>query len=338
MTMPSDSSASPMRTIGILRLLLDRLEQLLGRDDLLRDAGCRRACCARSSFCTSTASSICSAVAACCSTSTSPMRGPISKPRVRARAARTCAARAPRVVDRREQEQAVLACSTWPTVSPLELAAAAQRTRELELGRRCAERSACGSFAASSGAAAAACVSVRRRNWSKRSGTVVRAGGTCTCATPSSGTKKIRRPVVQLVVQADDLAGLGSVCARRRSGSWRTAASASRTLVAAFACALGAAGRQREQHRLRSGSGLPSSGRDRSAIGGSSRRRTLGRPDSADRTLADACFTRRRALAGSLPEMRAIDATRRRRSIAASYARTPITSVGQPGHDAAGTP
>ena len=39
-------------------------------------------------------------------------------------------------------------------------------------------------------------LSCRLRNWLKRKGMVVRAGGTWMCATCSSGTKKIRRPVM----------------------------------------------------------------------------------------------------------------------------------------------
>ena len=56
-----------------------------------------------------------------------------------------------------------------------------------------------------------------------------RAGGSCTCATLSSGTKKVRRPVVRLVVAGRRSRRAAGRSAAWRSGSWRTAASASRT-------------------------------------------------------------------------------------------------------------
>jgi len=67
--------------------------------------------------------------------------------------------------------------------------------------------------APSCGAAAiSGVVRQRERNWSKRSGKVVRAGGSCTWATPSSGTKKVRRPFICLSFRPMIWQGSGSVC------------------------------------------------------------------------------------------------------------------------------
>jgi len=71
--------------------------------------------------------------------------------------------------------------------------------------------SECGSCGAGAWGASGV-VSVSVRNWSKRSGSVVRAGGICTCATASSGTKKVSRPLVRLSFRPTISQGSGSVC------------------------------------------------------------------------------------------------------------------------------
>ena len=78
MTMPSESSASPMRTIGILACFSMASSNCSGvttwRITRMSPSFWLRIC-----FCMSIACSTCCEVACCCSTSTSPMRGPISK-------------------------------------------------------------------------------------------------------------------------------------------------------------------------------------------------------------------------------------------------------------------
>ena len=86
--------------------------------------------------------------------------------------------------------------STWPTVWPSISPPPASCTL-YGLLWRWRSRSACGSESGR-GSGSSGVVRISALNWSKRSGTVVRAEGICRWATEFSGTKKVRRTEVTL--------------------------------------------------------------------------------------------------------------------------------------------
>ena len=103
---PSAISASPMRTIGMRDWRSIACFQLLGGHDLAPPA-CRRASACAARPARDAVASMCSRVAACCCTSSSPMRSPSSTPLVGGQRHEVPAQPA-QAVDRLEQEHAVI--------------------------------------------------------------------------------------------------------------------------------------------------------------------------------------------------------------------------------------
>ena len=144
----------------------------------------------RISSCRPIASVTWSKVAWCCSISTSPILGPISKPTY-APFGTNMRLTLPSLSTggNRNRPNSV---STCPIVSP-RCSPPSTRWMRYGLAWRCRSSLACGS-ASCIGNGNRGVVSVSERNWSKRKATVVRAGGICTWAIPFSGTKKVSRP------------------------------------------------------------------------------------------------------------------------------------------------
>ena len=194
--MPSESSASPMRTIGILCWRSIASSSWSG-ETIWLVTRMSPIFLPRISSCRSIASVTCSQVAWCCSTSSSPIFGPSSK-LSKALLGTNIRLTLPSAGSslhggNRNRPKSV---STWPIVCPF-ISPPSMRWTTYGLAWRWLSSSACGSVSGS-GNGRSGVVRVSALNWSKRSGTVVRAGGICRWATEVSGTKKVRRPEVIL--------------------------------------------------------------------------------------------------------------------------------------------